>query len=150
MINLLTSMTGEPILPSRTANQYLARYWFARFAPVKLVHRVKRFDAQLRQWINTGTVNVTVGGVNTTNVAYNLTPADNTFSNTCPIMVNYVPGASGMVPDTVTKNCSWSLYCTTSYYIVCWYQFSRKRFSTPSTQLPFILFSSNSRSSKIY
>jgi hypothetical protein len=26
MINL---MTGEPILPARTANQYLARYWFA-------------------------------------------------------------------------------------------------------------------------
>jgi hypothetical protein len=23
------SLTGEPILPSRTANQYLARYWFA-------------------------------------------------------------------------------------------------------------------------
>jgi hypothetical protein len=22
-------MTGEPILPARTANQYLARYWFA-------------------------------------------------------------------------------------------------------------------------
>jgi hypothetical protein len=23
------SLTGEPMLPSRTANQYLARYWFA-------------------------------------------------------------------------------------------------------------------------
>jgi hypothetical protein len=23
------SPTGEPILPSQTANQYLARYWFA-------------------------------------------------------------------------------------------------------------------------
>jgi hypothetical protein len=22
-------MTGEPILPARTANQYLARFWFA-------------------------------------------------------------------------------------------------------------------------
>jgi hypothetical protein len=22
-------LTGEPILPARTANQYLARYWFA-------------------------------------------------------------------------------------------------------------------------
>jgi hypothetical protein len=47
------SLTGELILPSRTANQYLARarYWFAvrdgkpgpdigsRFATVKLVHR---------------------------------------------------------------------------------------------------------------
>jgi hypothetical protein len=35
-------MTGEPILPARTADQYLARYWWTigpRFAPVKLVHR---------------------------------------------------------------------------------------------------------------
>jgi len=51
------ALTGEPILPSRIANQYLARYWFAvrdgkigspvrdlsdigsLFATVKLVHR---------------------------------------------------------------------------------------------------------------
>jgi len=37
------SLTGEPILPSRAANQYLARYWFADigslFATVKSVHR---------------------------------------------------------------------------------------------------------------
>jgi hypothetical protein len=45
--NLINRMTGEPNLPVRTANQYLARYWFAvgpdigsRFAAVKLVsHR---------------------------------------------------------------------------------------------------------------
>jgi hypothetical protein len=39
MINLLT---GEPILPAQTANQYLANIWpdiGSRFAPVKLVHR---------------------------------------------------------------------------------------------------------------
>jgi len=32
------SLTGEPTLPARTANQYLAKYC-SRFAPVKLVHR---------------------------------------------------------------------------------------------------------------
>jgi hypothetical protein len=37
------------------------------------------------------------------NVAYNLTPSDNTFTNTCPIMVNYQPGANGIKPDTVPK-----------------------------------------------
>ena len=31
-------LTGELFLPSRTANQYLARYWFA-VATVKIVHR---------------------------------------------------------------------------------------------------------------
>jgi hypothetical protein len=28
-VTVLNHMTGEPILPARTANQYLARYWFA-------------------------------------------------------------------------------------------------------------------------
>jgi hypothetical protein len=51
---LINRLTGEPNSPARTANQYLARYWFAvradkigspvrrdigsRFTPVKLVH----------------------------------------------------------------------------------------------------------------
>jgi hypothetical protein len=25
---MINRLTGEPILPARTANQYLARYWF--------------------------------------------------------------------------------------------------------------------------
>ena len=33
------SLTGEPILPSQTANQYRARYWFA-VSPAKMVHRL--------------------------------------------------------------------------------------------------------------
>jgi hypothetical protein len=39
MINLLT---GEPILPAQTANQYLARYRFAGFAG-KIGSPVRRF-----------------------------------------------------------------------------------------------------------
>ncbi len=31
-------LTGEPFLPSRTVNQYLARYWFA-VPTVKMVHQ---------------------------------------------------------------------------------------------------------------
>ncbi len=54
------------------------------FESLNKIGLVKRFDAQLRLWINTGTININVTGVNTASVAYNLTPADNTFSNTCP------------------------------------------------------------------
>ena len=36
-----------------------------------------------------------------------MTPADNTFSGTCPILINYGPGNgttnTGIVPDTTTK-----------------------------------------------
>jgi hypothetical protein len=43
--------------------------------------------------VNTGTVNVSVAGagVNTTQV-YSLTPDTNSFSNTCPLMVNWIEG----------------------------------------------------------
>ncbi len=37
---------------------------------------------------------------NAANTAYNLVPADNTFSNTCPLMVNYLPG---VIPVGVTS-----------------------------------------------
>jgi CubicO group peptidase (beta-lactamase class C family) len=75
------------------------------FESLNKIGLVKRFDAQLRLWINTGTVTVAATGPNATNTGYNLTPADNTFSNTCPIMVNYHAGGAGagIVPDTVTK-----------------------------------------------
>ena len=36
--HVIAFLTGELFLPSRTANQYLARYWFA-VATVKIVHR---------------------------------------------------------------------------------------------------------------
>jgi hypothetical protein len=70
------------------------------FESLNKIGLVKRFDAQLCLWVNTGTVNVTVSTPNASNTGYNLTPADNTFSNTCPIMVNYHAGATGIVPDT--------------------------------------------------
>jgi len=76
------------------------------FAVIKLSHLfeslgkmglVRRFDATLRLWVNTGTVNITVanGGTNT---QYALTPENNTFSNTCPLMVNWLGGNNTAVP----------------------------------------------------
>ena len=35
----------------------------------------------------------------------------------------------------VCARARWFIYCTTSYYIICWYQFSRKCFSTPHCRL---------------
>jgi hypothetical protein len=54
---------------------------------------VRRFDATLRLWVNTGTVHVTAAnaGVDASQ-NYTLTPENNSFSNTCPLMVNWIPG----------------------------------------------------------
>ena len=51
---------------------------------------------ELRLWINTGTVHVTVANPDTTNCGHNLTPANDTFSNTCPIMVIYHAGGTNL------------------------------------------------------
>ena len=61
------------------------------FESLNKIGLVKRLDAQLRSWVNTGTVNVTVGNVDTANQSYLSTPANNTFSNTCPLIVNFHP-----------------------------------------------------------
>ena len=58
------------------------------FESLNKIGLVKRLDAQLRLWVNTGTVSVTVGNVDGATQSYLLTPANNTFSNTCPLMVN--------------------------------------------------------------
>ena len=49
------------------------------FEILNKVGLVKRLDAQLRLWVNTGTVNIVVGNVDTANQSYNLIPANNTF-----------------------------------------------------------------------
>ena len=50
---------------------------------------VKRFDATLRFWINAGTVNISVANPDSNNCAHNVVPANNTFSNTSPLMIIY-------------------------------------------------------------
>ncbi len=59
------------------------------FESLNKIGLTKKLDAQLRLWVNTGTVMVRVARADTTNLAYTMTPADNTFSNTCPILINY-------------------------------------------------------------
>ncbi len=58
--------------------------------PYKKIGLVRRFDASLRSWINTSTVNVAVGNTGGATVNYSLTLANNSYSNTCLLMVNYV------------------------------------------------------------
>jgi hypothetical protein len=61
----------------------------------------QKLDASLRLWLNTGTVNVAVAGAGAggANMAYSITPAKNTFSNTCPLLVHYEP-TNNIVPAT--------------------------------------------------
>ena len=93
------------------------------FAVIKLSHLfeslgkmglVRRFDATLRLWVNTGTVNVTTDNVGKdVSQNYTLTPNNNSFSNTCPLMVNWLPG-DGLAPTygipATTKNIVAGLY----------------------------------------
>ena len=73
------------------------------FESLNKIGLVKRLDAQLRLWVNTGTVNVSVANPDVATTEYNLTPANNTFFNTCPLLVNYQSGASGIVPSSTTN-----------------------------------------------
>ncbi len=52
---------------------------------------VRRFDATLRLWVNTGTVNITVAAPTTTDLNYYMDPDQNSFSNTCPLLINHLP-----------------------------------------------------------
>ena len=74
--------------------------WY-EYAVVKLNHLFnQKLDASLRLWLNCGTVNITVGSAGTpANMTYNITPANNTFSNTCPLLVHYEPD-NKIVPTT--------------------------------------------------
>jgi hypothetical protein len=102
--------------PTNLANEFRPYYetksgymiWYD-FAVIKLNHLfesmdhiglTQKLDASLRLWLNTGTVNVTVGSAGTpANMSYSITPANNTFSNTCPLLVHYEPD-NRIVPGT--------------------------------------------------
>jgi hypothetical protein len=69
---------------------------------------------QLRLWVNTGTVNITTDNVGKdVSQNYTLVPNNNSFSNTCPLMVNWLPedGLTSTygIPST-TKNIVSGLY----------------------------------------
>jgi hypothetical protein len=66
---------------------------------------VRKFDCTLRLWLNTGTVNITTASPNTNTLDYSLTTANNTFTNTCPLMINHLAdtSANGGIPATTTN-----------------------------------------------
>jgi hypothetical protein len=84
------------------------------FAVIKLAHLfeslgkmglVRRFDSTLRLWVNTGTVSVTVANAGAdVSQNYTLTTENNSFSNTCPLMVNWILGGGSYgVPSGTTS-----------------------------------------------
>jgi hypothetical protein len=90
-----------------TKGNYMVWYDFAviklehLFESLRKMGLVRRFDATLRLWVNTGTVSVTVGSPELANLNYALTPNNNSFSDTCPLLVNYIPSEAGKgVPAT--------------------------------------------------
>ena len=73
------------------------------FESINKIGLTKRLDASVRIWVNTGTVNVTVGQPDSADLNYSLTTANNTFSNTCPLSINWLGNtvANGGIPATV-------------------------------------------------
>lgn len=65
----------------------------------------KRFDATLRVYVNTGTINSSVTSPNTTTVGYYSSLSSSTFTNTCPLTINWLPdtNANGGIPLTTTN-----------------------------------------------
>ena len=82
---------------------------FESFANIGLV---RKLDATLRIWVNTGAVGVIttqsglIGGANVTaeglKLRYNYSNANSTFTNTCPLMINYINDFSTAVTVTAT------------------------------------------------
>jgi hypothetical protein len=79
------------------------------FESLAKINLVRRFDATVRLWINTGTVNINVTDASSNTLGFHLSSGNNTFSNTCPLMVNHVPSALFNAP-TGAKNLVAGLY----------------------------------------
>ena len=99
-----------------TSSKYMVWYDYAvirlstLFESLGNIGLVRKFDCTLRLWLNTGTVNITVGNPNNNSTSlnqlqYSLTTANNTFTNTCPFTVNYLPdlSANGGIPNGTTN-----------------------------------------------
>ena len=108
------------------ANNYAVWYDYAViklsnvFESLANIGLVRKFDCTLRLWFNTGTVNATIANGSTIDPDYSITTANNSFTNTCPLMINYLNdlSAKGGIP-AATKNISAGCYIgkppTTSY-----------------------------------
>jgi hypothetical protein len=124
--NGIVGATGSIVTSANLAAEFRPYYevknnymvWYD-FAVIKLSHLfeslgkmglVRRFDATLRLWINTGTVCVTVDSPALTAVNYALIPSNNSFSSTCPLLVNYIPSTSTTGIPATTANIVAGLY----------------------------------------
>jgi hypothetical protein len=102
----VTNLANEFRPYYETKSNYMIWY---DYAVIKLNHLfesmdhiglTQKLDASLRLWLNCGTVNVTVANAGTpATMHYSIAPANNTFSNTCPLLVHYEP-ESRIVPTT--------------------------------------------------
>ena len=98
-------------------NSYMVWYDYAViklsnvFESLANIGLVRKFDCTLRLWFNTGTVNATIANGNTIDPDYSITTGNNSFTNTCPLMINYLSDLStkGGLPAT-TVNLSAGLY----------------------------------------
>lgn len=73
------------------------------FESLAKIGLVKRFDATVRLWLNTGTVGINVANPNTATLSYTISASNNTFSNTCPLMVNWLSsGTDAIMPANTT------------------------------------------------
>ena len=65
---------------------------------------VKRFDATIRLWLNTGAVAITVANATTTSLDFSYSNSNNTFSNTCPFTINYLDPSGNLATPPTTTN----------------------------------------------
>ena len=106
----VTNLANEfrPYYETKTGTGGTYMIWYD-YAVIKLNHLfesmdhiglTQKLDASLRLWLNCGTVNKTVANANApTTMHYSITPDNNTFSNTAPLLVNYEP-ENRIVPTT--------------------------------------------------
>ena len=81
------------------------------FESLSSIGLTRKADMFLRLYINTGTLNATVTGGNTTTTGYNLTATNNGFNGTCPFTINHLNDtkANGGL-DATTANITAGLY----------------------------------------
>ncbi len=84
---------GKPIY--FVNNGYMVWYDYAiiklgtLFESLANIGLVRKFDCTIRLWVNTGALSVAVTNPNAANLTYSLTSANNTFTNTCPLVVGF-------------------------------------------------------------
>jgi hypothetical protein len=83
---------------SGTGGKYM--FWYAvielnhLFESIDHIGLTQKLDASFRLWLNCSTVNIIVGSSGTSaamtlSQTYSITPSQNTFSNTFPLLVKY-------------------------------------------------------------